>query len=292
MGLSAVGASVGDELVTPANASFTGAATIGGDAVIGGNLSSVGTVTIGGTLELGGAANVVGVQLANRAPYQSPGTTPPCDCDPSTFFDVGAAVAAAKAAAGGSSNFSNVGTQAIHLSSGNYYVTASDTVGTSAIVIDGIVSVFVDGSLAQVGAQGWLIAPGGQLDLFVSGNVGSVGSLVAGDPSAPSAFRLYIGGTQDTSLGTVGTSAFFGAIYAPESNIKYVGSTLVVGAIFAKTIEGVGTLTIEYGDQSQPPSSCGTGTGSGSTGNGSNGGNGGGSNGGNGGNGNGSGIIL
>ena len=276
-GLTAVGCSIGDSLITPGDVEFTGSATINDNATVGGNLLAVGMLTVGGQLEVGGTSQMVGGQdVASQAPYQSPGQTPPCNCDPSTFFDVGAAVAAAKQAANGQSNWTNVGQEQLHLSTGSYYVTAAATVGSTAIVIDGTVSVFVDGSLQQVGLEQWKISPGAQLDLFVSGNVQSVGALVAGDASQPDAFRVYVGGSNDTSIQAVGTSVFYGAIYAPQANIQYVGDAHVVGAIFAKSILGVGSLTIDYGDQSAPPASCtpppdgGSGSGSsGGTGDGS-----------------------
>jgi hypothetical protein len=267
-GLTAVGCSIGDSLVTPADVEFSGEATIHGDAVIGGNLTGVGSLAVDGKLELGGTSQLVGGStVASHAPYQAPSAQPPCDCDPNSFFDVAAAVAAAKQVANGQSSWSNVGKTEIHLTAGSYYVAAADLVGQATIEIDGGVSVFVDGSLDSVGSAQWRLDAGAQLDLFVSGSVASVGQLVTGDPSAPTSFRLYVGGTGSTALGTVGESELYGDIYAPSADITYVGDTRVVGSIFAATIIGVGRLEIDYGDSAQPPSSCtppGSGSGSGS----------------------------
>ena len=266
-----MGCSIGDSLVTPGNVEFTGDAMIHGDATIGGNLTGAGDVEVDGQLELGGTSQLIGSDtIASQVPYQSPGTTPPCACDPSTFFDVAGAVAAARTAANAQNSWTNVGHTQLHLSTGNYYVTSSAVVGSTAIVIDGNVSVFVDGNLAQVGATQWQISSGAQLDLYVAGNVESVGKLTAGNASAPDAFRLYIGGSGTTSLGAVGQSDFYGALYAPTADVSYVGDTHVVGSIFAKSIIGVGALTINYGDATMPPESCtppgdgGSGTGNGS----------------------------
>ena len=268
-GLSAVGCSVGDSLVTPGDAMFTGAATVGGDAVIGGDLQAVGTIDVGGELEVGGSSLLLGGgTIASRAPYQALGSQPPCECDPSSFFDVAGAVAAARQAASGQSSWNSVGKAEIQLTTGSYYVTSSVVVGQATIDIAGSVSVFVDGSLGSVGSAQWRLAPGAQLDLFVSGNVGSVGQLFAGDPMAPAAFRLYVGGSGVTALLGVGQTEFYGDIYAPLADVQYVGDTRIVGSIFASSILGTGRLEIDYGDSTTPPNSCtpptsGTGSGSG-----------------------------
>jgi len=109
------------------------------------------------------------------------------------------------------------------------------------------VSIFVEGSLDAVGSTRWQVGSGGQLDLFVSGNVGFVGDVTT------DAFRLYVGGDAVT---TVGTAMFHGALYAPRADVAYVGDATVVGSVFAYTIQGVGALTIEYGAPLAPPSSC------------------------------------
>jgi hypothetical protein len=113
--------------------------------------------------------------------------------------------------------------------------------------------VFVDGDLTSVGSAQWRIAPGATLDLFVSGNVESVGDFSAGDEAANGAFRLYVGGTEATAVGTTG---FFGSLYAPNATVSYVGDARIVGALFAKNLEGTGSLTIEYGSPVTTPQSC------------------------------------
>lgn len=280
-GFNAVGVSIGDSLVTPSSASFVGDVTIGGDAMIGGDLSCVGELDVGGTLGLGGDERVLGLStIATRGTYQAP-AGPPCPCDPSTFFDVEGAVAAAATATGGQSSWRALGDNEIHLAGGNYYVTAADVIGRTRIYVDGSASVFVDGSLRSVGATQWKIAAGATLDLFVSGDVASVGTLTAGNAADPTAFRLYVGGSGTVGVGAIGLSEFYGSLYAPRAAVSYIGDARVVGSIFAKTLLGVGRLTIEYGDGDQQPTTCdpdpGTGTGTGSGGGGGGGGSGSGS---------------
>jgi hypothetical protein len=255
-GFASVGASVGESLITAGNASSTGDIHVGKDAMIGGDLMCVGVLSVGGALAVGGDERILGfADVATRTAYTAP-AGPPCNCDPSTFFDVEGAIAAAAQATGGASSWDQIGAKEIRLTGGNYYVTSADVIGLTRIYVDAPSSVFVDGSLRQIGAEQWTIAPGATLDLFVSGDVLSVGQLVAGSPSDPAAFRLYIGGSGDTKVGAVGDTHFYGSIYAPRSTIAYVGHAQVVGSIFAKTIRGVGALTVEYRDPSTPPTSC------------------------------------
>jgi len=255
-GFSSVGATIGDSLVTPAGVSGTGTLSIAANATIGGDLSCVGDVEIGGDLALGGAEQVVGsLTSANRTAYAAP-AAPPCDCDPSTFFDVTAAVDAAKQVTGGHTSWDHVGASEIHLAGGNYFVTSANVVGLTKIFVDGSASVYVEGSLASVGAAQWELAPGATLDLFVSGSVGSVGQLRIGNAADPTAFRLYIGGGDDVTVGAVGQSELAGSIYAPRATLAYVGDARITGSIFAKSIRGVGELSIVYGDGSTQPTSC------------------------------------
>lgn len=255
-GFKAVGATVGASLVTAGDLDSIGDIGVGGDAVIGGDLTCVGRVTVAGSLALAGDERVLGVKaIASRATYTAP-AGPPCDCDPSTFFDVEGAIAAAKAASGGASSWSHIGRSEIRLSGGNYYVTAADVIGKTVIHVDGDASVFVDGSLRQIGAEQWRLAPGATLDLFVGGDVLSVGQLLAGDPADPAAFRLYLGGSGRTTVGAVGDTRFYGSIYAPRTVVAYVGNAEIRGAIFARTIAGVGLLTLGHVTPTTPPTSC------------------------------------
>jgi hypothetical protein len=251
-GFSGVGVSIGDSLITPASVEIVGDARIQNDLVIGGDLTAVGTLDVG-TLRLRGGDQLTGEMTINsRAPYAGAGNAP-CGCDESTFFDVKTAVLAAKQAVGGENSWDAVGASEVHLATGSYYVKSAQVVGEATFVIEGNVSVFIDGSLETVGSAQWQLAPGASLDLFVSGNVEHVGSLSAGDATNPGAFRLYLGGDQTA---TVGEAAFFGSLYAPRAKVLYVGDARIVGSIFAKSLEAIGTLTVEYGDPLTPPQSC------------------------------------
>lgn len=248
-------AGVGGSIITPADFGNVGELSVAGDLQVGGNLDSTGQLSVGGTLGVAGHSDILGQsQIAARGAYVAP-SAPPCGCNEASSFDVGKAVAAARQAAGGDTSEELIGTHSVRLTTGAYYLASPSSVGDVQHLIEGNVSVFVDGSLETVGQAQWKLAPGAKLSLFVSGNVSHVGNVMAGSDADPEAFRLYVGGAA-AALETVGQAAFFGSIYAPTATISYVGDTRVVGSIYAKELSGVGDLTIEYGRPVTPPSSC------------------------------------
>ena len=250
-GYSAVGnTTIDGNLITAGNADLVQSIAIGGDLEVGGDLSAVGDLAVAGTLRVAGERSVVGTE--NIGSEEAYGSTPdqPCGCDPASFFDVkGAVVAAAaandNAAIGIGTSLSAVGVNRLDLGSGSYYFDEFDAVGDTQVLVDGAVAIYIEGDLASVGEQSFHITDGSTLDLYVSGNIATVGNTILGDASDPAAFRLYVGGKDTVALG-VGNNRFNGAIYAPEAALAYVGDTQVRGALFAKRLDAVGTLTTGY----------------------------------------------
>lgn len=249
------------DLSTAADASWVGAVSVGGDLSVGGDARGVGELEVDGTLRVAGQESLLGpAEVTARGDF-SPMAGPPCGCDPSTFFDVGAAVAAARtandnAAAGLPTRLSTLGESEVQLATGSYYFEDAVTVGRTRFDITGPVSLFVDGALDAVGLESFHLEPGATLDLFVAGGVRTVGVLDAGDAADPGAFRLYLGGTDPVML-SVGQQDFEGAIYAPQATLAYVGDTRVIGSLFARQLDGVGELTIGYGGPGEvDPPSC------------------------------------
>jgi hypothetical protein len=142
-----------------------------------------------------------------------------------------------------------VGKNAVTLPTGSYYFDHVETIGLAHFVVDGVVALYLDGSLDAVGAELVEIKPGAQLDLYVSGAVRTVGALKLGDD--PSALRLYVGG-KDASVLSVGLQEIAGAIYAPTAEIAFVGDTTIHGALFGKDLAGVGLFSIDYTQPSAP----------------------------------------
>lgn len=254
-------ADIGEDLSTAADASWVGAVSVGGDLSVGGDARGVGALEVAGSLRVAGQESLLGPSdVAARGAYEEM-AGPPCGCDGDGFFDVATAVAAAapsndNAAAGLDGALSSVGDTEVRLPTGTYHLADAAVVGRTRFVIEGEVSLFVAGHLDAVGDQSFTLADGATLDLFVDGGVRTVGRLSTGSASDPGAFRLYVGG-DDAVVLSVGAQTYHGNIYAPEARIGWVGDTLVVGSLFARTLDGVGRLEIEYGAPAElDPDAC------------------------------------
>ena len=250
-------AEIGDTLATTGDASWVGALSVGGDFAVGGDARGVGLLHVDGALRVAGAEGFIGLSAADRAAYEPP-AAPPCPCDPSTFFDVQAAVEGARdqndnASIGLAERLRQVGLRVLTLPAGSYYIEDAATLGVLDIRVTGSVSLYVNGHVDSVGLEHFHLEDAAELDLYVSGGIRSVGLTAAGNRS--SKLRIYVGGEAPVLL-SVGAQAFYGAIYAPEAQVAYVGDTRIVGSLFARTLHGVGRLVIEEGDSAADPDRC------------------------------------
>lgn len=251
---------ISGSLKTEGDASWVGLLKIGVDLAIGGDATGVGLLEVLGSLSVGGDETMLpGSDVGGRAEYV-PLDGPPCPCDPDTFFDVAGAVAAARAdndnaAAGLPTRLAAIGVNDLRLESGTYYFEDAATVGSTHITIAGQVGLYVEGTIAAVGQQNITVEDGGALDLFVSGSIATVGwTTASGDPDA---VRVYIGGSDQVMLASVGVEELHANIYAPEAMIAYVGDTTLVGSLFGRVLHGVGVLEIGYGAPAEvDPPAC------------------------------------
>ncbi len=238
---------VHQDLISAMSINVAGNLEVTRDLAIGGDLGGVGRVAVGGVLRVAGADDMIGFQqVAARGSFTAPASEP-CPCDSGSLFDVTAAVAAAKTASSttilATSASGTIGVSDLDLKSGSYYLADSAVIGYSKLRISGAVSLFVDGTIDEIGADRIVIDSGATLDLYVTGGVNTVGYAGIGDVSSPSSFRLYVGGSAPLTL-SVGAQWFHGSIYAPLANLVYVGDTHVAGGLFAQALVGTGRLVI------------------------------------------------
>jgi len=250
-GLTATGnLQVTGSLATPATVDDIGNIEVDGDLAIGGDLKGIGRLAVGGALSVAGNDSFIGYQdVATTAPY-TPVGEPACGCSGANAIDIAGKIAAARtandnAAAGVPTSFRNIGAARLELPTGSYYMTDLDAIGATFVSVKGHVSLYLDGNLEQIGAAWIKLENGGMLDLYVSGSVRSIGHLDLGNKWDPSAFRIYIGGSEKATL-AVGNQLFNGAIYAPDAVIEYIGNTQIRGAITAKRLTGIGNLELGY----------------------------------------------
>jgi len=256
-GLQATGnLEVTGDLVSAAAVDDLGNIEIGGNLQVGGDLSGIGRLAVDGMLSVAGRDTFLGYkEIKATTPYQA-AATPACGCADTEIFDVAAAVTAAKTQNDNAANnvptsIRNIGATVQKLTTGSYYMTDLSAIGATALKIDGHVSLYLDGNLEHIGAAWIRLDNGAMLDLYVSGSVRTIGHIDLGNKWAPSAFRLYVGGGETSTL-SVGNQIFNGAIYAPRAELKYVGNTKIRGAVTAREIHGVGNLEIGYASPECP----------------------------------------
>jgi len=250
---------VGGDLVTPESVSVAGSTRIGGDLVVGGDVETVGELSVGGLARVSGNLHHVGSDPALRfAGYRAP-AGPPCGCDPSTFIDVAALVAGAKAANDNArlGAVEHVGDLRLVLDGGRYYLSGLQSVGRLDLIVTKPSALFVDGDFETVGSDSLSVEEGASLDLYVNGRLENVGSWRVSDTTLAGVVRLYVGGA-DAMVQSVGAHDFVGALYAPQAPVELVGDTSFRGALFVKSLSGVGELTVDYAAAAMPAAgACG-----------------------------------
>ncbi|MCA9666410.1 MAG: hypothetical protein KC503_12505, partial [Myxococcales bacterium] len=136
------------------------------------------------------------------------------------------------------------------LNSGRYYFASAAGLGNAHILANGAVRIYVDGDMQFVGNERFQMTEGSTVDVYVAGNVASVGNVEVGQRYHPAAFRLYVGGRDTVTIRHLGNKRFRGAIYAPRANIEVAGNVTFEGALFANTISNAGNLILTFAQPS------------------------------------------
>jgi cytoskeletal protein CcmA (bactofilin family) len=226
-----------------------------GTLAVAGNVGVDGHLAMAGTLDVSGSLDAESVTVAGtmRVGSRKQRTFLPCGCDDAQLLDVQATIASQRGIAKPIDRLDA-------LSEGSYFHDGDISVaGLSHLVVDGHVSLYIDGSIASAGERRIEIHPGATLDMYVSGSVASAGEVVLGDPDRPSAFRLFVGGT--TAI--AGEQRIDGLLYAPKAHVAFAGDAVVHGAIFARSLSYAGDLEVDFDpptcvsrDGAQPKPGC------------------------------------
>jgi hypothetical protein len=288
-------ADVGGSFVVAGNGGvdFGGYLTVGGDAMFGGDLRAIGVIEIDRDLSVAGDVTHIGPLRVGRD-FRHSGTVltfadvdgsttsgavtvdPPCACAPTELVDIDAIVSAGVAENDNADvgldprlleNVVGLGEE-ITLPCGRYYLTSIGGLGDITIRVPGRTALFVDGDVDALGVFDIDLGPEGELDLFIRGDLLSIGLGSYGDRSRPAATRIYVGGSGDVTI--IGATGFVGNVYAPNARITAPGATTVYGSLFGNRIDMPGYLQISY-DRAildvdrdcPPPDACGCGAGDG-----------------------------
>lgn len=242
---------VGSDLRAAGEAIVAGYTKVGRNAWLGEGLTDLGPVNIGGDLHAAGPIMALPLQVGGSKFQENVNIPKTCPCEPQDLLDVGSLVDDAKlendnAAHGISSNMLNlvVGNVEVTLPCGRFYLERIGGIGNTIVNVTGRVALFVDGPLAAAGNLEFRLAPAGEIDIFVKGDLVLTGRAVFGNKERPAASRIYVGGAGDVLL--VGAGGFVGNVYAPHSLVTAVGYAEVYGSVFARDFLSPGYANFVY----------------------------------------------
>jgi len=180
----------------------------------------------------------------------SPVTVPtPCDC--TDTVDIAGIVAAFKNA---NDNLTNmILTDAlttmpnypkdITLPCGRYYFDGIVVNNPATLRLQGRTVLAIDGNINMSGPLTIDLAPGAELDMFVTGTVFLNNAAKIGVKTSPKSARIYIAGNDVTMTGQLELSANF---YLPNANFNITNDLEMWGALFAKQINSSGKVRVHY----------------------------------------------
>ena len=225
-------------------------ATAKSDAYLGAEVSGTPNfLTVSGKMYTPVTANVNQVnELGGWA--ITPVTVPaPCDCsDP---VDIAGVVAAFK---GANDNFTNMilpdalttmpsYPKDITMPCGRYYFDGIVVNNSATLHLQGRTVLAIDGNINMSGPLTIDLAPGAELDLFVTGTVFLNNAASIGTKTSPKSTRIYIAGNDVTMNGQLDLSANF---YMPNAIFNITNTLEMWGALFAKQISSSGQVRVHY----------------------------------------------
>jgi hypothetical protein len=225
-------------------------ATVDSDAYVGGVVSgSPNYLTVAGKLYTPVAGNTYQVHAIGGVKIAPVSVPAPCEC--STPVDVAAIVAAFKNQNDDDANGilpdalthdPNVAKD-ITLPCGRYFLAGVYVDNPATIHLQGRTVLAIEGNLEMSGLLTIDMAPGAELDLFITGNVFLNSAATIGKTASPASTRIYIGGTSVTMTGQLALSANF---YLPHADFAMTSDLELWGAVFAKSILTTGHIKVHY----------------------------------------------
>lgn len=224
-------------------------ATVGGSAWIGGDVR-VASLAVTGVLTTAPGAVLSGAISAGST-VSAPVTVPdPCPCSTTEAVDVDAIVAQHRAVNDNAAIGLSAGRLAavgaadtLALPCGRYFVDRIQGGGLT-LRATGRVALFVGGDLTLWGALTVALDPGAELDLFVAGAVNLPASVTLGDPSRPSALRLWFsrGGTINVPF----DASWAANLYAPSADFAVTTPVDLFGSIMVSRVNNSAPLRIHH----------------------------------------------
>lgn len=213
------------------------AITVGGAARVAGDID-VASLDVGGALTTTSGAAVTGNVSAGSRVTGAVAIPPPCRCDPAGLLDIAAivddhAIANHDAAVGITAD-ELVGVQGdttLELPCGRFYLSRIQASGGGTVTLraTGRTALFIAGDITLDGNLTVEVAPGAELDLFITGFLNLPGTATLGDPARPRALRVYLASAGSIALS--GGSTLAGNLYAPAADLATSAQVDVFGAV-------------------------------------------------------------
>jgi hypothetical protein len=120
------------------------------------------------------------------------------------------------------------------------------TTGKSLIVTGGDVSLYVNGNVITSGSGFVYIAPGASLKLYVNGTLSVGGTGIMNGAGYASKLSIYGLGTSTTPWTCNGSSTFIGTVYSPYHSFTLNGTAGAYGAFTANNLTISGGASVHY----------------------------------------------
>jgi hypothetical protein len=241
--------------------------TVDKDAWVNGAVAG-GPLTIGGKLYQPSSAappGMVTYAVVATDPVKVP---PPCRCGPGEIVPV-RDIAMAHATMNDNAGIKLdpallAGPSApmrLDLPCGRYFLNGIDVTRDTAIVAHGHTALFVGGDVTATGKLTITVEAGGELDVFIAGDLRVPNGLDIGSLNHPAASRTYVGGSGEITVNN--NTSIVGNFYAANAPIRWSSPTEVHGAVYAGRFNGTSEVQIHYDRQvlgvgcgQPPPPAC------------------------------------
>lgn len=219
---------VGGNLTTAGDARLAGRTEIDRDFLVGGSLSGDGDLTVAGTLRVSGQDTHLGHKEVGAVGMAAKAPAPACSCAVDVAEEVGLRSGSARGPLPPGDT---------ELGPGEHYFEAPSTMAGRRLVVSGDATLYLGGSVDELGPDQISLAPGATLDVWVGSDLSRLRP-VAG-------VRWFVGGT-----GIVLVSTGDVALYAPRAEVWYTAEATLRGALVVDVFHGVGPVDLIH-DASQ-----------------------------------------
>jgi hypothetical protein len=123
---------------------------------------------------------------------------------------------------------------------GGDYVVNKISLSGGSITFNGNVRLYVKGDFTTSGSGAINIPSGSSGEMYMNGKVASTGDGVINSSQDPSKFALYGLPTSTAQWNWTGSAAFYGMMYAPQTDIKFTGPGGMYGSMVGLTLSTTG----------------------------------------------------